>query len=70
MNFFAAYILFNYLTSLTIYAQSKEDKLNQRSFFGLAKSLLIDIISEKSDIGHLILNHAETCPFYCLNDGK
>ena len=51
---------------------NKEDlkSSTQSSFFSMLKSLAIEYLNDNSEIGHMLLHHAEKCPFYCLNDGK
>lgn len=72
MNKFIFSCSFYFIIIVITNAQIKEDvnNQNQRSFLSMFKSLAIDYLNDNSDIGHMLLHHAEKCPFYCLNDGK
>lgn len=51
-------------------SKKSTDQNTSMGFLSLAKSLLMDFINDNSDFGHMLLSHAEKCPFYCLNDGN
>ena len=66
------FILVFFLIAVTTVQSAKKSKeaYTNTGLLGVAKSLIIGFINENSDLGHVLLNHVEKCPFYCLNDGK
>ncbi len=75
MNLSHILLLFYFLNHLSTESSAQTtqekatDELNQRSLFGLAKSLIIDYFESEAKFDHWLVSHAEKCPFYCLSTG-
>ena len=69
MNVSSYVLLLSFFAHASTTQTKDDDELSVKSLFGLAKSLLINYLNDKSDIGHFLISHAAECPFYCLNNG-
>ena len=48
--------------------KTEEDEEGYRAAFSMFKSLIIEYATGETDLGTLLVSHAEKCRFYCTNN--